>query len=237
MIKFAICDDDSKYMNSITKIICRAFNEIKTFDEACECVLYNSGDELIEHFVEDEIDIFFLDIECGEQSGFDIAKKLIKYKKDLGIVYVTNYQHYVSEAFVCRPLGFICKSNIENDIKMPMLNIVEFLQDKKQKIVFQSKKGELELFLCDIIVVEVFSRELQITMTDKVIKYPGSLSTYEQLLEEAGFIRITRSVLVNKRFITNIDGNTIYLTNKLKYVISRRKVFEVREMWGRADNL
>ena len=230
MIKFAICDDDCEYMSSVVQVICATFDKYKTFDDVCDCVLYHSGDELLENFEKDKIDIFFLDIECGEQSGFDIARELIKRKRDLGIVYITNHKHYVSKAFVCRPLGFVCKHDIENDLIFPMTNIIEFLEEKRQILVLNSSKGDLSLLVSDIVIVEVFKRELHITMTDRVLEFPGSLSKYEHLLEKSGFIKVARGILVNKRFIIKVYGNMVYLINGLKCPISRRKVMEVRQV-------
>lgn len=69
MIRFAICDDGIMYMNSIKEIVSETFDKMKSFDE-----------------------------ECGELSGFEIAKQMTLKKKDLGIVYITNHQHYVTEA-------------------------------------------------------------------------------------------------------------------------------------------
>lgn len=228
MVRFAICDDDIQYIKRITQVIESAYEELKTLDEACECILYSSGDALIKNFIRDEIDIFFLDIECGELSGFDIAKELLQRKKDLGIVYITNYPHYISSAFVCRPLGFIRKSAIEDDIKMPMINIIEFLEDKKQKVVFEGNKGNLTIYVTDILAVEAFEHELKITLIERVAECKGPLSKYEKLLEKYGFIKISRSILVNKKYITRIDANQIRLYDKIEYTISRRRVKEVK---------
>lgn len=236
MIRIGICDDDIQYMKNITQIVCSAYEEAKTLDESCECILYSSGKNLIDNFINDEIDIFILDIECGEMSGFDIARELHKRKKDLGIVYFSNHPHYVSEAYVCRPLGFIRKNSIEEDIKMPMMNIIEFLEEKKQKIVFEANKCDLTLCVMDILAVEVFAHELSIKFIDKTIECDGPLSRYERLLENYGFIKISRSILVNKKYITNIESDQIYLSNKVKYAISRRRLKEVRKMWGKEED-
>ena len=62
MVRFAICDDDAAYMKQIVKIIKDTYESMSDFNEPCECILYNSGEELIKNFIEDKIDIFFLDI-------------------------------------------------------------------------------------------------------------------------------------------------------------------------------
>ena len=237
MIRFGICDDDREYAYSIKDIICQAFNKFKTFDDDAECIYYNSGKELLEKFEQDNIDIFFMDIECGEDSGFDIARELVKRTKDLGIVYITNHKHYISNAFVCRPLGFICKSNVQDDIIMPMMNIVEFLEDKKKTITFKDIKSDIQLKISDIIIVEVFNHKIQITLKDKIVECQGQLSKYEPSLMKYGFIKISRGILVNIEHITDIKGSEIYLNNDIKYEISRRRVNEVYEMWRKAGGL
>ncbi len=233
MIRFGICDDDVQYMRNITEIVCTAYEEVKSFDEPCECVLYNTGQELIDNFVEDKIDIFILDIECGEMSGFNIARELLKRKRDVGIVYITNYPHYAYDAYVCRPLGFIRKDKIKDDIKMPMINIVEYLEERKQKVVFEGNKGSLVLYVADVVVVEAFDHELNITLIDRALECKGPLLKYEKILEGYGFIKISRSILVNKKFITRIESERIWLCDKIVYTISRRRIKEVRERWGK----
>ena len=84
----------------------------------------------------------------GICQDFDIAKELLKRKKNLGIslCYKSPALH-IYDAFVCRPLGFIRKGCIEEDIKMPMVNIVDFLKEKKRTIVFEGNKGALKLYI------------------------------------------------------------------------------------------
>lgn len=234
MIRFGICDDDREYMNSITGIICDVFEKMNTFNEPGECRLYDSGEALIEKFIEDEIDIFFLDIECGAVSGFDIARGLLRRRRDLGIVYITNYRHYMSKAFVCRPLGFISKSDIEEDIIPVMRSIMEFLEDKKRSITIETSKGLQQLYVRDIMAVEVFNHKLQIVLEDKMFEQKGQLSRYESQLFECGFIKIARGILVNRKSIDKINGNELQLVNGMKYTISRRRMNEVYQMWRKA---
>ncbi|MGN0316898.1 MAG: response regulator [Lachnospira sp.] len=136
MVRFGICDDDIKYIESVESIICESFKQQDIFQEECQCILYSSGKELIERFIQDEIDIFFIDIECGEMSGFDIARQMIQKKRNLGIVYITNHMHYISDAFVCRPLGFICKDNFREDLRIALISIVDFLKETHQILTF-----------------------------------------------------------------------------------------------------
>ena len=235
MIKFAICDDDINYMLSIQGVICKEFEQLKTFQEECQCILYSSGQELLNNFIQDEIDVFFIDIECGSMSGFDIAKQLILQKKNLGIVYITNHKHYISDAFVCRPLGFICKENITEDIRMPMINIVDFLKEKHQTLVFKKGRKEDELRVSDIISIKVYERELEVQyhVEHKAFTYlySGQLSMYEAILLQNDFIKISRECLVNRNFIVDIQGDEVLLQYDVKQIVSRRRIEETIRKW------
>jgi DNA-binding LytR/AlgR family response regulator len=229
MVRFAVCDDDRLCMESIVQHIEETYNKMSDLNETCECILYDSGEELISNFIRDKIDIFFIDVECGSMSGFDIAKALIKIKRDLGIVYITNHSNYATKAFVCRPLGFIRKNMIKDDIRLPMENIIEFLSAKKQKIIFKDNKGDFEIFVNDMIAFEVFNHNLEITLFDRNIQFKGQLSKYENTLIEFGFIKISRNILVNRKYIKKLEGTCITMTQGKCYNISRRKLNDVRE--------
>lgn len=60
----------------------------KCFDSAdkLEFIIYSSGEELFKEDSEDKIDVYFIDIECGNMNGFDIAKRIVSKKKNAGIV-------------------------------------------------------------------------------------------------------------------------------------------------------
>lgn len=233
MVRFGICDDDREYMKSILEIIKDAFYQYNEHDEECACITYESGYQLIERINEDDIDIYFLDIECGAQSGFDIAKEIKKYRKNPGIVYMTNYSNYITQAFVCRPLGFICKTSIEIDIELPMMNICEYLEETRSGITFYNDKQTKWISVSDILSVEVFNHEMNVQMIEgKEYKFRGQLSQYEEKLIDNGFIKISRSVLVNKKYITKIKDNEMYVGNKLSYEISRRRIGQIQGLIG-----
>lgn len=239
MLRFAICDDDIAYMQSIKQNICDAFDNAKTFDEKCECILYNTGEELIDKFIQDNIDIFFIDIECGAMSGFEIARQLVQKKKNPGIVYITNHKHYIYDAFVCRPLGFICKTNFVEDIRVPMMNIVDYLNENYRTIIVQKGRKDIALRMRNIVSVKVYAHKLEILFNENSNygreEYTGQLSKHEPYLLKSGFIKISRETLVNRVYIEDIQGDVVTLINKEQLNISRRRVAEVTKIWRNGE--
>ena len=82
--------------------------------------------ELYLPLVRNNENIIFMDIEFGDTIGFQVARRLSMQDSQLAVVYMTNYEHYITEAFVCRPLGFIRKSHAEDDLQIAGQEIRRF---------------------------------------------------------------------------------------------------------------
>lgn len=230
MIRFGICDDNYRYMQRAGEIICAKFDELKTFDEECTCIFYRSGKELFENFEQDKIDIYFLDIECGEENGFDIARGLKKLNKNTAVVYITNYRHYIVDAFICRPLGFICKDTIDHDLCITMTNIIEYWEEKKSIIIFNIGKNKYTIEAYNIISVKACNHRVILNLTDdKEVSIQGPLSGYEKKFKERGFIQISRGVLINKKFVSDVSHGKVTLSTGKIFTVSRRRIKEVQE--------
>ncbi len=234
MVRFAICDDEASYLNYMANIFKESYKRCSDGKDEVECILYESGDELLENYINDKIDVVFMDIECGDRLGFDIAKELVKITKNPGIVYMTNYTSYITQAFVCRPLGFISKKNISSDIDYTMANVAEYLEEIKRVIIFHDGTKELVVNVNKIKAVNVFNHRLDISLTDRNINIAGQLSDCEKALLDYGFIKISRGTIINAKYITSIVRCDVYMEED-KYRISRDRVKDVYAAWSLAD--
>lgn len=224
MVRFGLCDDDMEYITSIQKLILDEFAKYEIPGEKGECILYNSGDELLENFIDDKIDVIFMDIECGKDSGFDIMKNVCKLEHDKAVVYMTNYENYISRAFVCRPLGFVRKNFFKEDIEIPMNNIVEYIENKRRIVMFHNNKKEYPVAVENLIAVEVYNHDLELLYCDKKIVIKDQLSKVEKMLEEAGFIKVNRSAMVNIRAVVTMENQEIEVTCGHRFSVSRERV-------------
>lgn len=230
MVRFGICDDDYEYMEKLVEIIREKYHEMTSSDEECEFRLFAESKDALLGLRTERIDIMFIDIEYGNVSGFDIAKRMVSIRRELGIVYITNHEHYVTEAFVARPLGFIRKQCIERDIRMPMCNIIEYLEDTRVHITIGQGAGKRNIYLRDIVSFEVFDHQIKITRVDDVVVFRGQLNKYENVLIKYGLIKISRWVIINKKYIQSIDGDTITMITGDSFVVSRRKYKILEDM-------
>lgn len=231
MIRIGICDDDINFLEKFKNMIEKFFAKLTFIKDEIEYICYDDAQKVFEKFFEDKIDVYFLDIEYGEDLGMDVAKRLNKMCVDVGIVYVTNYENYVSRAFVCRPLGFLRKNHIEEDMKFAMASVIDYLENINREFVFYNNKNRLLVKLCNIQYVHIYDHIMELVLLNKRIQLRDKLSRVENSLCEQGFVKINRSCLVNLKYIEDIIDVKIILYSKENLYISEDKKGDVFVKW------
>ena len=78
--------------------------------------------------------------------------------------------------------------------------------------------------------IEIYNHEINIhTTSDEVLISYGELRTYEKELEDMGFVRISKSYLVNCRYIYAINYKYVVLDDRSQLPLSRKRTDKVKE--------
>ena len=178
-VRFAICDDDKVYAEKMKALILQTFH----LPQPVECVIYLNQEQILKCYREDKIDIVFMDIEFGDTIGFQVARRLSMQDSQLAVVYMTNYEHYITEAFVCRPLGFIRKSHAEDDLQIAGQEIRRFIGQKYSRFVFGGGMAVVEVPLYKVYAVEIYGHDMVILLADENIRVRDKLMRVEDELE------------------------------------------------------
>ena len=226
MTRFTICDDEPEHGELISRYIKTEYAKHMPETDIAEVVVYQSPQEMLDEAVEDT-DIFILDIECGMSNGFNIATRIHERKKDAGIVFCTSHDNYVYQAFGFRPIGFIRKNNMKDDIVHTMYNIVSYLGEKKILVI---EDGDI-IRLSDVVAVNVIKHNLIFKSENGERKIRANLSTYEEQLKQSGFIKISQGEMVNKDYVKERKRDNLIMKDGTSYHISRSRVDEIRRMF------
>ncbi len=232
IMTIAICDDDEMFLESMKERIIKGLNRLGREDVSeCDVFSYTSGEMLLEQCIQDHIDIVFVDIELGNELGFDIVKKLLIIKEDMMVVYVSNYDHYVFHSFSCRPFGFIRKQYVESDLERVLLIVCEEWDKRNKVLLMHVKRETYAIKLSKVYVIEMQGHNMCFDMINGNfdLKYP--MKKIEHELEEAGFIKIRRGIMVNPFMIVAIKENVVYMRNGKIYPVSRADLKETRKKW------
>lgn len=211
-LRCVIIDDEKHAINLLTGYIATmpVLELVKAFTNPVEA--------LSNIFVDDKIDIIFLDVEMPHMDGIELATQL--KSKSKAIVFTSAYQQYTIDAFDLRATQFLLKPIKLSKFTKVLMEIVDLDFASKEKsgknIIFikTGEKGKLtRIYKQDILYFEGAKNYVNMVTTQCEQLVYLTLKEVEELLFSDLFYRVHRSHVINVRKIQKIVGNTINLGN------------------------
>lgn len=84
---------------------------------------FTETDDVLEYIKGNQVDIVFLDIEMGEDSGIGLAKQCKEIAPYINIIFVTGYSEYMLDAFRLRASGYLVKPVREEELQAELDNL------------------------------------------------------------------------------------------------------------------
>lgn len=106
MFKIGICDDEGIYIEAVRQEVENYFGV-----RAVIIQVYHTANEIL--IDEDKPDLLFLDIEMPELDGITLKNRLDEWGETVEIIFVTNYQQYMHEAFGRYVIAYLAKDEIQ----------------------------------------------------------------------------------------------------------------------------
>lgn len=211
MYSCLIVEDEALARARLKKLLQNFKEDIEIIGEASD------GEEGLKAIEELKPDLVFLDIQMPVLNGFEMLKKLQNQPK---IIFTTAFDQYAIKAFEENSVDYLLKPIEEKRLAKSI--------EKLRKLEPSSKNQDLQsllqhlmepaietvtislgdrLFLLptkDIVFIKAEDKYLSISDNDgKTHLLTGSLTDYEKKLGSS-FIRIHRSVLINRKYIKEI---------------------------------
>jgi two-component system LytT family response regulator len=194
-------------------------------------------------------DIIFLDIEIGNESGFDLLAKFTEYP--FRIIFVTAYDKYAVKAIKFNALDYVLKPieitelvnavhKLKNEgrvsLDIELKNLIHNLAHPNQRnnrVAIPLVNGYKMVSVKDILYCEANKEYTHIYFTDQPsICSSINLGEYEELLNDYSFCRVHHSFLVNKEHVKQYikgEGGELMISKDIMIPVSRRKKQEVME--------
>ncbi len=232
-IRYAVCDDDGMICEAVSDRVCSIFekNGLTVF-----CERFTSPDALCRRFRDGEVpyDLLFLDIDMPDISGLNLAK-IVRQKagEKIDIVFVTNREDQVFEAFGVHPFGFVRKSNFTRDLTDTLRSYMDLRVKSDSCLAIQTQNNSVtrQLHISDIVYIESYRYHQIIYMTDgEEIKIRLTMEELENKLREYNVIRIHKGYLVNLKYVQRIDrsGVAVQYHGGVVLNVSRDKLQDVK---------
>jgi two-component system LytT family response regulator len=239
ILRAILVDDEPRGLSSLEKLLQLNCPEVNIV------ALSTQVDEAIEKIYELQPDLVFLDIAMPGKDGFTLLKEL--KGASFEVIFITAHNNFMIEAFHFSAIDYLLKP-VDDDLlvdavkrakkrileKAGSKNIETFLYNVQQKrspqnmkLCIPSLKGFQVVELNDILYAESSGNYTNFYFANKqLICSSKPMHEYEELLSDAGFVRIHKSFLVNllhvKEYLRG-EGGSVILSNGKEVEVARRK--------------
>lgn len=206
-MKVAICDDENNITDMISKMC------IKVLGSETNIIILNSESDFSN--IDEIADLLLLDIDMPGRDGISIKNDLILNGSTTEIIYITNHEERMKDAFGKNVIGFIDKTDLENELP----NFLHMVQHNLEDFLV------LDNGICtkNIMYIESDGNYVKLYLTSMThVMYRIKMHEIEQLLSDVGFVRIHRGIIVNLKFIENTSSQDVYIKGGIRLQISVR---------------
>ena len=230
-MRIAVCDDDRAIREELFRLIQKQVSEADIME-------YQSGEELIN--ARGNFDIYFLDIEMGEVSGMDIARR-IREQEDNGrqrsiIIFVTGYREYMEAAFDVNAFHYLIKpidtEKFSEVFRRAWKEAAVFYEQEKKYIIVKSSGTQQKILLKNIYYIESGNKKVIFHTTNGTLEVYGKMEELEKGLGNT-FYRCHRCYLVNMEKISAYSADNIQVINGDNLLLARKKYSDFSKMYMR----
>ncbi len=206
-MKMVICDDSAEDIAYVTGLIGSWTKQTGT---AVELLSFPSAEALLFAWEENrDMDILLLDIEMGEMSGLELARRLRQYGAGMQIVFLTGYMEYIAEGYDVEALHYLLKPVTQERLSQVLNRAAERIGTRERMLRLELADGVARLPLHEIRYLEVL-RNYTTVHGQEDYSVKRCLHDLEEELDDS-FYRIHRSFIVNLRFVRRVTRTEVTL--------------------------
>lgn len=219
MIKVAIAEDDSQYIEVLKEYMARFMKENGV---SIELKIFTDGKQIVFDY-EPVYDIILMDIEMPGLDGMSAAEKIRESDKDVIIIFITNMAQYAIKGYQVRARSYILKPVNYYSFEMELKEAVGTLSKKKNdSLLLPGGDGLMKVKVGDIYYLESRKHQMIIHTKNGVIEIRESMKNMEEKLAGYYFERCNVSFLVNLVHVNGISGDCVDVEGE-QIPISRQK--------------
>lgn len=228
MINVVVVDDDGITLEYICKFVRDKLQLEK------KIVSYTSSTLFFHEMSCVQPHIVLLDIDMPDMNGFELAELLKSVNPNVVVIFISNLEHMVFDAFALGAFYFVRKNCLEKDLKRALESYENRFRASEKQFYFKTADAAHSIVLRDILYFETLGHEIilhAVNQTQYSLKREkeNRIKLIHERLAEDGFIRVHKSYLVNYRYIHLIKHAEIILKNGISIQINPKKTTEVKK--------
>lgn len=180
-------------------------------------------------------DIAFFDVDLGEDSGIDLARRLRAVRQDSVIVLVSNYVEYAPIGYEVAAFRYLLKPELDSSLPPTFEAALAEFRRLHQTISFSVNGEMIDVPTQDVLYLESDQRMVQLHLRPPLrgsYRFYANLTRLTDTLEPMGFLRIQKSYLVNMEYIDILQYGTVRLTDGTTLSSSEKNHAQIKQRFN-----
>ncbi|MFT7628768.1 MAG: DNA-binding LytR/AlgR family response regulator [Ulvibacter sp.] len=208
MIRCIILEDEKPAQEMLQSYI----NKIPFLD----CIgIYENGLDIGQEQLQ-QAELLFLDVQLPELNGLSYLKTITNPPK---VIVTTAYPNYALEAFeeavvdyLLKPFSFERFFKAVNRVRN---NLIHQKNEIDKNLFLYSDKTLYNIHIDNILFLKAEIDYVKVVTAEKGILILDSLRNWNEKLQKFKFIQLHRSYIININKITKIQGNQVFIGNRV----------------------
>lgn len=225
MIRIGLIDDDLEHLARMKSFLARYEEEEQVHFQIQE---FHNGLNFVEDY-DGSLNVVFLDIEMPHMDGMTAAKNIRERDPALGIVFITNMAQYAIRGYEVNAIDFIVKPVSYYVFADKLEKAIRFSrQNAEKELVLQTEEAFVKLPCSQVLYIEKEKNYLLYHTKKGAFRARGTLISAEEELSREGFFKCSSGGLINLKYVTRLEKDTVWIENE-PLPVSRNRKKELKE--------
>ena len=216
-----ICDDDAAFGTRMAEYVAAYFAARSILVQTAVCT---SARQALETPELELYQLAFLDVDMPGVNGMVLGRQLKQRCPGLKLVYVSAYLEFALEGYTVNAYRYLLKRDIVHTLPSCLDDLLAELTDQRRTLTVHHNRAATEIPLDQIYYLESDLRQINIygdIVRQPICTYYGKIADLPQMLYENGFLQVSRSDVVNMKYVCGIRSYKMTLKNGVELSISR----------------
>ena len=216
-----ICDDDARFAARVEQLVraCLGQREIPA-----EIVVCTSGEEALAVPDLELYQVALLDVDLDTMNGISLGRQLREHSPEICLIYISAYLEFALEGYTVNAYRYLLKRDIARTLPKCLDDLLAALTDQRKTLTVHHNRTETEIPLDQIYYLESDLRQINVygdIARQPICTYYGKIADLPPMLYENGFLQVSRSDVVNMKYVRSIRSYRALLKNGVELSVSR----------------
>lgn len=230
MLTIALCDDQPEILAQLE----RKLSALVTGGEL-KLLSFQSGEQLLDFFEQHQtlFDAIFLDISLQKISGIETAVMIRQMNQRVPLIFLTSSKAHAIQSYRVQAMDYLLKPAQSQDLAAIIDKLHKMqIENRKSQLVVKSKQDLYSLDLKEVVYFESSLRTITAHFHQQPpLTFYKKLNDLESEINQALFLRIHRSYLVNLLYVKNIVEADVITQNQKRLPLSKTYAQQARKQF------